>query len=91
MPPTEQISRGLSIREFAEINGISVHTARRAVYEGRIFSYRVGGSRRIPASYLQNLQQGYDATIRALVDAAPKLSAAQRDKLAALLAEDGDA
>ena len=57
MAPIEQISRGLTIREFAEINSLNENTVRHAVSQGRIPSYKVAGSRRIPAAYLENLQR----------------------------------
>jgi excisionase family DNA binding protein len=51
------ISRGLTIREFAEINGVSESLVRRGVGDGSIPSYKVGGARRIPADFLARLQR----------------------------------
>lgn len=57
-PATAQrVSRGLSIREFAELNGVCESTVKRAVREGRIPSYKISNLRRIPLSYLEQLQQ----------------------------------
>jgi excisionase family DNA binding protein len=79
----------LSPDEFALEVGKSVKTVYKAVNDGSIPSYKVGGSRRIPRSYLDELRASafndYEATIQRVVDAAPRLTAAQRDKLAVLL------
>ena len=94
MPCEEQLSEGLTIREFSRINKISEVTARRHVNSGKIPSYMVGGSRRIrvdDAAALQQTRQGEDlnAEIQRIVDLAPKLTAAQRDQIAALFASPG--
>ena len=52
-----ELSRGLTIREFAQLNGIAETTARRLVDKGVIPSYKVGGSRRIRADVAAALQQ----------------------------------
>jgi excisionase family DNA binding protein len=75
MSPTESISRGLTTREFATINEVSLVAARRLVYQGKIPSYKVGGSRRIPASYLEDLQRCEATTASDLELAAQKLVA----------------
>lgn len=80
----------LSVDEFAQEVGLSSKAVRNGVGAGRIPSYKVGtGSRRIPRSYLDDLRaSAYDdreATIQRVVDAAPRFTAAQRDKLAVLL------
>jgi hypothetical protein len=54
----QPIPRGISIREFAESQGMAVASIRRRVGTGQIPSYKVGGARRIPLSYLEQLQRG---------------------------------
>jgi excisionase family DNA binding protein len=53
----EELSEGLTIREFARLNKISEVTARRHVNSGKIPSYMVGGSRRIRVDDAAALQQ----------------------------------
>ena len=92
--PAHPISRGVSIREFAEINGVSQSAVRRGVDAGSIPSYKIGGARRIPLSYLEQLQRPGDAieaAIEQIVAAAPPLSADQRTRIAALLRTGGAA
>ncbi|OBA63186.1 hypothetical protein A5647_04960 [Mycobacterium sp. 1100029.7] len=77
--------------EYARRFNISPATVRTKISRGQIPSYRVGGSRRIPASYVDSIlnpTEELDAAIKRIVDAAPKLTAAQRDKLGTLLADD---
>lgn len=85
--PTPRLSRGVSVREFAEINGISRSTVNRGIYDGSIPSYKIGGTRRIPLGYLEQLQQPdpVDTAIAQIVAAAPPLTADQRSKISALL------
>jgi excisionase family DNA binding protein len=85
--PRKRISRALSIREFAEINGVSQSVVRRKVGDGSIPSYKIGGVRRIPVSYLEQLQRldPVDSAIARLVTAAPPLTAEQRSRIGALL------
>ena len=89
MPTTASPPRDLTIDEFAHAVNKSPKTVRIAVSAGTIPSYKVGGSRRIPATYLDELRASafndYEAAIKRLVDAAPQLTAAQRDKLSVLL------
>jgi excisionase family DNA binding protein len=97
-PAEQQLSEGLTIREFARLNKISEVTARRHVNSGKIPSYLVGGSRRIRVDDAAAIQQtdldDVDAEIKRLVDLAPKLTPAQRDTIASLFAtaqDGGDA
>jgi hypothetical protein len=92
MSPTEQICRGLTIREFAEINGMSEYSVRRAVNHGKIPSYKVSGSRRIPSAYLEDLQRCGDDTETEIAKTAatlaalwPDLTDEQLDRIAVLL------
>jgi hypothetical protein len=54
----QPIPRGISIREFAKSQGMAEASIRRRVGTGEIPSYKVGGARRIPLSYLEQLQRG---------------------------------
>jgi excisionase family DNA binding protein len=53
----EDFTRGLSIREFAYLNSVSESMVRRRVATGDIPSYKVGKARRIPAIFVERLQQ----------------------------------
>jgi excisionase family DNA binding protein len=82
----------LSVQEFADANGISLSTAWKVVHRGEVESYRVGNQVRITveaAKRFQNPGEDFSATIKRIVDRAPKLTAAQKALLAPLLA-DGD-
>jgi excisionase family DNA binding protein len=87
--PSQQLSEGLTIREFARINNISESTARRYVNSGRIASYKVGGSRRIRVEDAAALQAGepndVEAAIARLVSAATPLTDGQRISISAAL------
>lgn len=51
----QPIPRGISIREFAKSQGMAEASIRRRVGTGEIPSYKVGGARRIPLSYLEKV------------------------------------
>lgn len=53
----QSVSRGLTIPEFAELNGVSASTVKRAVRAGRLPSYKISNLRRILLSYLEKLQR----------------------------------
>jgi excisionase family DNA binding protein len=55
--PRQQLSRGLSIREFAALNRVSVSTVNRAIARGEIPCYSVGSVRRIPSRFVEELQR----------------------------------
>ena len=85
------MQRALSVREFAELNGISKATVHRLITDRKLESYMIGGQRRIRADVAESIQRpddDLDAQIKAIVDRAPELTAAQRDRLAPLLAID---
>jgi len=90
-------SPDFSVRGFASKCNVSERHVRECISLGKIPSYRVGSTLRIPAEAVEMLRSGQpvdddlDAQIKRIVDRAPKLSAAQRDTLAALLADDDDA
>jgi excisionase family DNA binding protein len=90
---TQSVSRGISIREYAELNGVCESTVKRAIREGKIPAYRVGKSRRIPLSHLEQLQRNdpIEAEIERIVSAAPPLTDDQRNRIAALLRTGGAA
>ncbi len=89
----ENISRGVSVREAAELNDVSQTLIRRLVRDGIIPSYKLGALRRIPLSALETLQRGgnVEAAIEAIVADAPKLTADQRSRISALLRVGGGA
>ena len=73
----EQLSEGLTIREFARTNKLSERTVRRNVALGKIPSYKVGGARRIRVDDAAAIQRtdGVDAEIKRIVDLAPEADA----------------
>jgi excisionase family DNA binding protein len=84
-----------TVRGLADKLHVSERHVRECISQGKIPSYKVGRIRRIPAEAVEILRSGrtaadddLDAQIRAIVDAAPPLTRAQRDKLAVLLAAD---
>ncbi len=86
-----------SAPELAKKLHVSVTHVRDLLAEGQIPSYKVGTAVRIPAEAVDALRSGQPANdddlneqIRRIVDAAPRLTPSQRDKLAALLAVDAD-
>jgi Helix-turn-helix domain len=96
----QPISRGVTVREFAELNSMSIAGIQRQIREGFIPCYRIGKSVRIPLSFLEQLQQQQrrpnlaqqqqqpdplEAAIDKLVATAPKLTADQRSRISALL------
>jgi hypothetical protein len=88
----QPISRGVTVREFAELNSMSIAGIQRQIREGFIPCYRIGKSVRIPLSFLEQLQQQQqqqpdppEAAIEQLVATAPKLTADQRSRISALL------
>jgi Helix-turn-helix domain len=83
----QPISRGITVREFAEINSMSIAGVQRQIREGFIPCYRIGKSVRIPLSFLEQLQRGgnVEAAIEQLVAAAPPLTVDQRSRISALL------
>lgn len=87
MLQSESIPRGLTVREVAESQGLTESATRRSVNQGLIPSYKVGGARRIPASYLEELQRcgSLAAHVDALVASWPALSDEQMERIAALL------
>jgi excisionase family DNA binding protein len=86
-PPLEQISRGVSVREAAELNDVSQTLIRRLVRDGTLPSYKLGALRRIPLSALETLQRGgnVEAAVEAIVATAPKLTDDQRSRISTLL------
>jgi excisionase family DNA binding protein len=88
-PPSD-----FSVKNLAQKCGVTERHVWDLIAEGQIPSYKVGTSVRIPAEAVEMLRSGQpvaddlDAQIKRIVDRAPKLSAAQRDTLAALLADD---
>jgi excisionase family DNA binding protein len=92
------VDHGITVRQAAPLLGVSVPCVNKLIASGELPSYKAGAARRILLSEVRAFQRGgrsdhvdYWDTIRALVDAASQLSQAQRDTLAALLADDGDA
>jgi Helix-turn-helix domain len=86
----QPISRGVTVREFAELNSMSIAGIQRQIREGFIPCYRIGKSVRIPLSFLEQLQQQQqsdplEAAIDQLIAIAPKLTADQRSRISALL------
>jgi excisionase family DNA binding protein len=90
-------SPDFSVRDVATKCKVTERHVWRLIAENKIPSYKIGASVRIPAEAVEMLRSGQpvhddlDAQIKRIVDRAPKLSAAQRDTLAALLADDDDA
>lgn len=87
------VSRGVSVREFAELNDASEAVVRRQIRDGTIPSYRIGKLLRIPLSYLEQLQRpdaAIDAAIDAIVATAPALTDDQRNRISALLRTGGN-
>src|SRR5277367_733557 len=87
---TEQVSApDFTVHSLADKLKVSERHVRECLATGKIPSYKVGRIRRIPAEAVEMLRSGrpaaadddLDAQIKRIVDAAPKLSAAQRDKL----------
>jgi excisionase family DNA binding protein len=93
VPPTTIQRAALSIGEFAAQHGISKATVRRLIANHQLESYMIGGQWRIRADVAASIgrtaDDELDAHIKRLVDAAPELTAAQRDRLAVLLADGG--
>jgi hypothetical protein len=83
----QPIPRGISIREFARSQSMAEQSVRRRVGSGEIPSYKVAGARRIPLSYIEQLQRGdpVEAAIERIVAAAPPLTDDQRNRISALL------
>lgn len=83
-------------RELAAKANVSERHVWRMIAENKIPSYKIGAAVRIPRDAIETLRSGQpavddlDAQIKAIVDRAPKLSAAQRHRLAALLAVDDE-
>jgi excisionase family DNA binding protein len=77
-----------TVAEFAEKFNLAESTVRYKISAKTIPSYLVGGARRIPADYVEQVSTAdpLDLEIQRIVDRAPKLTASQRDKLATLLA-----
>jgi excisionase family DNA binding protein len=80
---TPPIPRGISIRDFAESQGLREETIRDKVSAGEIPHYRLGRNIRIPLDYLETLQRR--AYVEETVAAMPPLTPAQITKLMALL------
>lgn len=79
-------TRGLTVRQFAEKHGISESSVRQNIRAGRIPSYKVAGSRRIPdTAAMPEEGDFFMAEVRRIVDVAPRLTATQRDLLVAVL------
>lgn len=90
--PEQHLPRGLKIRVFADAVGLSESATRAGVSRGVIPSFKVGGARRIPASYLEQLQRAatdVDAELHRVAELAPTLSQAERDQFIAVLNGDG--
>jgi excisionase family DNA binding protein len=76
-------------QELARKWNLSIATIRNKVSLGLIPSYKVGGARRIPAEWVHRAPRAdpdTDSVVNAVINAAPKLTAAQRQKLAKELA-----
>jgi excisionase family DNA binding protein len=56
MQSVQQVSRALTVAEFAAAINVSESLVRRAIADGSVPSFKVGGARRIPARYLEQLQ-----------------------------------
>ena len=79
-------TRGLTVRQFAQKHGLSESSVRQNVRAGRIPSYKIGGSRRIPdTAVMPEDGDFFMAEVRRIVDVAPKLTPGQRDLLVAVL------
>ena len=95
--PQHGLSSDFTVRSLADKLHVSERHVRECISQDIIPSYKVGRIRRIPAEAVEILRSGrtvdpadddLSAQIKAIVDAAPKLTAAQKDKLAVLLADD---
>jgi excisionase family DNA binding protein len=53
----QPIPRGITVREFAHSQKLHETTVRRGIGTGEIPSYKIGSARRIPLSYLEQLQR----------------------------------
>jgi excisionase family DNA binding protein len=53
----QRISPALTVAEFAAMNNVSQSLVRRGIADGSIPSFKVGGARRIPARFLDELQR----------------------------------
>jgi excisionase family DNA binding protein len=91
------LSPDFSVGDVCKKLKVSERHMREQLSLGKIPFYKVGRSVRIPAEAVDLIRSGQtvkpdddelDAHIRRLVDAAPTLTAAQRDRLAVLLADD---
>jgi len=86
MTSTLDQTRGLTVRQFAQRHGLSESAVRHHIRSGRIESYKVGGARRIPdRAPAPRDDDDFLAEVRRVVDLAPKLTAEQRDLIAAIL------
>jgi excisionase family DNA binding protein len=56
MQSVQQVSSALTVREFAARANVSESLVRRAIADGSIPSFKLGGARRIPARFLVELQ-----------------------------------
>lgn len=90
---TQSIPRGITIREFANSQGMAEASVRRRVGTREIPSYKVCGARRIPLSYLEQLQSGgaVDSAIKQIAAAVQSLTDDQRTVISALLLDNGAA
>lgn len=80
--------RPLSVPEFARLNRISESTAWKLVHSGEVETYKIGGQYRIRrdvAEAIQRPDDDYESAIKKLVDAAPRLTSDQRNRISALL------
>jgi excisionase family DNA binding protein len=85
------VKPALTVAEFAAETGVSQSHVRALLREGKLEYFCVGQAvriRRDVADAIMHPSPAYEAAVQAVVDAAPKLSAAQRDRLATLLADD---
>jgi excisionase family DNA binding protein len=87
-------SPDFSVRGFASKCNVSERHVRECISRGKIPSYRVGSTLRIPAEAVEMLRSGradgddLDAHVDAIVASWPALSDEQLDRIAALLRSD---
>jgi excisionase family DNA binding protein len=81
-----------SMATLAKMMGTSLDTIQRGVMAGEIPSFKIGRTRRIPADAVEALMRpskhdddDLDAYVRKLVDAAPRLTEAQRRRLSSII------
>jgi excisionase family DNA binding protein len=95
-PEPRSVTTDYTCDEFAKQFNKSPTTVRGQVSRGQIPSYKVGGSRRIPAAYVESLRaqpvrDELAEAVNKVVSEWPKLTETQLDKIAALLRAGGRA